>query len=535
MKTRNKILSAILGLALIGGGCTDGFDALNKNPNGLTEDQYEFWKLDLGASLRKGATYEGADAHQRVKALGIDVFVQYTGGTSSSRTWSIDNGWQALYWRNHFNNQMSILNGVLRDAALYENRENSRALALIWRVYIQSMFTDYYGPTPFPQSSEDTDPDYMKLEDQYTIFFKDLDDAVKSFDANKPFLTKEDPIYQGRITKWKRFANTLRLRLAMKMSEINPALCKEQAQAAYNADEGIMQAGDDARITGTSGWGNQYPYYMYQVAWSDRQVLVASMEKALTGIGGMGYSGTALIAPPKVDPRGSRMFDPSPEGEIWAGLIPGMRTEPAGARSKVAAMSTIYVIPNDTRKTDIMLYTETCFLMAEVMERFSITSAKTAKEWYEEGIRASFSNWGLSASSADAYIASAEKNSWGTSAKYDDAIGAGNTKLEKIVTQRYIAFYPDLSLQIWNDKRRLNLPAMVIPEYRDAGAGIYPSDGNIQNPNNYISRTLYPQSEKQINEAKYNMGVAQLKDGDKTSSPLWWASKRSNYVTSNVN
>ncbi|WP_165024982.1 MULTISPECIES: SusD/RagB family nutrient-binding outer membrane lipoprotein [unclassified Dysgonomonas] len=532
MKTKKIILSLLLGVGLFGSGCTDGFDAINTNPNGLTEDQYDFSMLDLGASLRKGATYEGADAHQRVKALGIDVFVQYTGGTATSAIWSMDDGWQSLYWKNHYNNQISILNGILRDAELYENRENSKALARIWRIYIQSMFTDYFGPAPFPQSSEDTDPEYMKLEDQYAIFFKELDEAVNDFDATKPFLTKEDPIYSGRMTQWKRFANTLRLRLAIKMSEINPTLCKEQAQKAFDAPEGIMQSGDDARIAGTSGWGNQYPYYMYQVAWTDRQMLVASMEKALTGIGGLDYSGTATVAPAKVDPRGSRMFDPSPVGNAWVGIPPGMRTEPGDLRSKSAAMSTIWVIPNDTRKTDIMLYTEACFLMAEAVERFAIVSPKTAKQWYEEGIKASFANWGVSAD-VDAYIASSEKNLWGTSAKYDDATGAGNTKLEKIVTQRYIAFYPDLSLQVWNDKRRLNIPAMVIPEYRDSGAGIYPLDGNIKNPDNYISRTVYPQSEKQINESKYNGGVAQLRDGDKTSSPLWWASKRSNYVTSN--
>lgn len=539
MKTKNILLLFIVGIGLLGASCTNGFDAINVDPVN-PPDSLNFSKPDLGGVLWDGATYNvgengAADLHQRVKALGYDIFAQYVLG-NSVRKYTPNDGYSDLYWKSHYNNYLAVLNIVIYDAKKYGGRENSMALARIWRVYLHSRFVDFFGPTPFPKSPEDTDSKYQSLEEQFDFFFDELDAAVKQFDENEEFLSGEDQVYWGEIIKWKRFANTLRLRLAMQISEIDPALSKQEAEAALNADGGILQAGDDARIAMRSaGWGNQYPYRMYQVSWGDRQSLTTSMEKVLKGIGGMPYTGTATVNPGNVDPRGERMFDPSLQGK-WVGIIPGYEDNASTttAKENAGTMSTTWIIPNDQRKTDILLYAEACFLAAEALERYGIAdpTGKTAKTRYEDGVVASFGYLSIAESKARTYLTSDAKNDWGTSANYDDAAGAGNTKLEKIITQKYIAGYPDISAQAWNDKRRLNLPAFDIPESRDSGSGTYPSDGDIQNPSNYISRVIYPQSEKLINETNYNAGVAQLQGGDKTSSALWWASKRSNYCTS---
>lgn len=540
MKTKNIILSLFIGSTLLTTSCTDGFDAINTNKTNPTEDMYDFSKSDLGGVLWDGSTYNvskngAADLHQRVKALGYDIFAQYVLG-NSVRKYTPNDGYLTNYWNSHYNNYMAPLNTIIRDAEEYGGRENSMALARIWRVYLQSRFIDFYGPAPFPKSPEDTNPDYQPLDQQFAFFFSELDAAVKQFDKTADFLSVEDQIFWGNITKWQRFANTLRLRLAMQVSEINPELCKEQAQAALNAPEGIMQAGDDARVKmqPPGSWGNQYPYYMYQVSWSDRQSLTTTMEKVLTGIGGIEYKGKATVHPKNLDPRGDRMFDPGLNG-VWAGIKPGYAEDATATAAKAnsGTMSTTWIIPNDRRNTDILLYAEACFLAAEATERFSVASSKNAKAWYEDGVKASFGYLSLGADIATTYLSSTDKNGWGTSANYDDDAGTGNTKLEKIITQKYIAAYPDVSAQAWNDKRRLNLPAFDIPETRDAGAGTYPTDNNIKNPSNYISRMVYPQGEALINKAKYDAGVAQLTGGDKTSSTMWWASKKSNYVTSN--
>lgn len=533
-KTKNIIFSVLLGTCLFSSSCTDGFDAINKNPNDLTEEQYMrlYYKTELGATLRKGATLEGADIHQRIKALYVDVYTQYVAGTST-RNYTQNDGYQTKYWTAYYS-WLASLNLVISACKDDPTKVNSLALARIWRTYIQSQATDLFGPIPFPTDPRDGNVEYKSLKDQYDFFFVELDEAAKQFDKSKEFLTTEDNIYWGDIDKWIRFSNSLRLRLAIKLSEIDPALCKTQAQAATTASGGLLLPTDNAQIAGTSGWGNQYPYYMYQVSWSDRQSLMSSMEKVLTNIGGIAYDGTATTHPANLDPRGTRLFDSNVSGKAWQGLYPGLQTLTNEMKTDASAMSVIWIIPNDTRKTDIFLYPEVCFLMAEGIERGFI-SGGSAKDWYEKGVKASFKQWSLDETKANTYLASTAKNKWGTSANYDDATGTGNTKLEKIISQKYIANYPDIAYQSWNDKRRLNLPALDLPEYIDASAGTYPRDGNIQNPANYISRITYPQSEAQINNTNYQGGVSQLKDGDKTSSPIWWASKGSNYCTSVVN
>lgn len=528
--------------------CSDGFDSLNTNPNGLTDNEYSFARSDLGAAIRNGANYNyakdaelqgGADVQQRMKALGIDAFVHYGTGTASSSTYSQNEEWQSKIWHAHYISHLWPLNGVIEGAEMaIDTESNIRSIALIWRTYIQARATDYYGPIPFPRSTADESPapDYMPLDKQYEFFFKDLEEALEGFDSEQETLASE-PIYGGDLTKWKQFGNTLRLRLALMVSEIDPELAKTQAKAALTADGGVMVNGGTASIGSYVGWGNQYPYYMYIVGWGERNyLLTTTMEKVLTNLGGTAYNGDATgTHPAKVDPRGSRMFEPSPTGNHWQGRKPGLNPVPSDVTPTISSMSKQYILPNDARRAQLETYPETCFLVAEAVERGFVSSADaggTAKEWYEKGVIASLKEWGYTDADATTYLASADKNGWGTSASYDDATGAGNTKLEKIITQKYIACYPDLSHQVWNDKRRLNLPAMDLLGFRDTGAGTFPNDDNIQNPLNFIQRTVFPQSEVQLNRERYEAGVALLKDGDKVSSPLWWASKRSNYCTS---
>ncbi|GBU07782.1 hypothetical protein AwDysgo_11130 [Bacteroidales bacterium] len=524
--------------------CVD-YDALNENPNKPTSDMYDFNEASLGTTLRYGIDLNFADAtgslvgsahlHERIKNLNIDFYSQYINPSAgwTTRNYLPNDSWNSDLWKAHFQ-WLSALNTIINDGDGLVMSQNNVQIARVWRVYIQSQASDFFGPMPFPLVAAEN-PDYIALDKQYEIFFLELDDAVKKMDANLHVIAGvNDPIYFGVLAYWQSFANSLRLRLAMKLSEVDTQTCSKEAINAINAPGGLMTSGNDARISGTSGWGNAYNYYMYQVSWGEKMSLTTSFEKILTGIGGLAYNGTATIHPEKIDPRGVKFFDPSVDGNAWKGVYPGLNAENhVNVGKNHAFMSEKYILPNEKRKVDCFLYEEVCFLLAEAYERNIISGGTAlAREWYDKGVISSFGRWDESAN-VEAYLASTEPNSWGTSAHYDSNNGDGNSKLEKIITQKYIANYPDVSYQAWNDKRRLNLPAFDVPEYRDPAVG-YVNSKDIKDSKNFISRQAFPQNEMLVNKAKYDAGVLLLGAGkaDNTASNIWW-DVDANYCTSN--
>jgi hypothetical protein len=390
---------------------------------------------------------------------------------------------------------------------------------------------------PFPSYKNYVDnPPYVSVKDQYTEFFAELDEAVKMFDPSKGFMnSNEDMIFKGDIMLWKKFANSLRLRLALRVSEVDANLCTQQAQAAISG--GVMESeGDDAKCPPSNqGWGNDYNYTLLW-AWGETQHMTSSFEKLATNIGGIDWpaSVAATTKPAKIDPRAVVMFNPSSDG-LWRGVPPGLHPDNVNQEpnksTEVAIMGEYIIGPegkrNITRPYDLMLYEEVCFLKAEAALRGFISG--DAKTEYENGVKSSFSRWGVTG--ADTYLSSNEKNLAGTSANFDDINGAGNTKLEKIITQKYLSLFPDVSIEAWSDKRRLNLPRFDVCAYRDPAVyGGLPT--SITDPRSFIKRVKVPESEAVNNTVEYNKGVALMGEGgDRTSTNLWWDTNM-NYCTS---
>ena len=571
MKTKNILFSLFVGTVLTLGstGCDDGFDSINENPNEILDNKHPFYIPDIAQAIQYGADYNyskksdgkaagGADVHQRVKSLGIDAFVQYNIGNAAGSSYTANDGWQSLYWGGHYISYLAKLNSAIA-VAEPGGDVNATAIALTWRAHMQSLFSDYFGVTPFPtEPTNGVVPPYMSLKDQYTQIFADLDKAAKLFDINESSIDSE-PLYGGDVIQWKKFCNTLRVRLAIKMSEVDAALCSSEIKSALKAEYGglLASSADDTMSAPYGDWGSiNYPY-TYYFNWGlagGKTTMSKTMENILVGIGGQPYNGLKTISgypvnyPSIVDPRGVALFDPCPPvtkteenktvtlifPPTWQGGLVAQNPEAGDYREKIAEMNKANFSQNFTRSIRVMTYTETCFLLAEAVERGFATAAEaggTAESWYNKGVEASFIELGLTSADAATYLTSNAKNNYGTSALYTDTSGAGNTKLEKIVTQRYIGLFPDLANNIWNDKRRLNLPAMEIPIYRNTGDGTWPTDNNIQNPRNFIQRTWLPQSEPQINKEYYDEAVQMMGgDGDKASTPLWWATG-ANYCT----
>lgn len=545
MKTIKTIVACSIFFMLT--GCVDG---LNENPN-KPDDNVDYNLNDprLFSTLRAGIAMEGDD-EQRVKSLMVDFYAQVAdGGNFNTKYYFMNDDWnRRMYTRVQSN--VSSLNIVIRNLSKFNDLyAHSIAVAKIWRVFNQASAVDYFGPIPFSKYSEIEDnPPYMSVEDNYKEFFKELEEAVALLekDCDNPIFmnVSSDIIFKNKADKWMKFANSLRLRYAMRLSEVAPALCKAEAAKAIAA--GVMESTADKACLppkANGDWGQDYNYTMFQISWGGPLNMTSTFEKLVTGIGGFDFpayavnkrKGTALsnVHPEKVDPRAVIMFDPAATTGDWKGIPYGL---PDGTYNtgdyKTENFSEFGFLyqggePYKSRPYDVFLYEEACFLKAEAAARGFVTGVD-AKAEYEKGVRASFSTWG--ANGATEYLLSEEKNLAGTSAKFDDEAGAGNTKLEKIITQKYLAAFPDVSLESWNDKRRLNLPRFDVSLSRNESQ-YNASNKDIKDPKNFIKRVQYPEQEKKINNAEYERGVQMLGGQDITTTPLWWDLNK-NYCTS---
>lgn len=559
-----RLLMACLILTGVPFACDD-FSEINKNPNqpDINAD-YNFQEAALGSIFRSSVPAIEGDDEQRVKSLMVDFYAQMLdGGNFPTRYYQMTDDWSARMYR-RVQTSIANMNLVLRGLAESPDQEmvhNAKAVTMLWRVWIAAVGVDWFGPIPFAnyEGAIVENPAYRSVEDIYTEFFAELDkvNTMLSAENTNPIFrnSRYDILFQNDKEKWRRFSNSLHLRLAMRLTEVDDALAGAEAAKAIAA--GVMQsAANNAKLpTANGGWGQDYNYTMFQISWGGPLNMTTSMEKLLTGIGGMDFPADvknkrsnkplSAVHPAKVDPRGPVMFDPANQTGDWKGRPDGLNLtshpELDGTKHESVDFAEVGFLysagqPFKNRPYDILLYEEVCFLQAEAAVRKYIPEAG-AKTWYEAGVNASFATWGVAPKAAD-YLASTAKNLAGTSANFDDntgnmspaGAGTGNTMLEKIITQKYLALFPDMSQEAWNDKRRLNLPRTDVA--MDRFTTIWPtSSTNVNDVSNFIKRVQYPSAEVQGNQTNYEAGVALLGGVDRVNTRIWWDTGKS-YLTS---
>ncbi len=131
-------------------------------------------------------------------------------------------------------------------------------MATVVKVFAMSRITDKYGPIPYSKFGTDINVAYDSQQEVYNQFFTELDnsiDVMQSYQESngKPYMEKYDFVYQGNVAKWLKMANTLRLRLAMRISYVDETKARTEIQKALNAPCGLMAtSGDDAYLNQSS-------------------------------------------------------------------------------------------------------------------------------------------------------------------------------------------------------------------------------------------------------------------------------------------
>ena len=252
-------------------------------------------------SVFANLTYEGLyNDYQVTTNLTHDIYAAYfannvSGFVTNSPTYGYNDGWSKRRWEHFYDNRTVEEYSQLIKTFWFCGKEryhNAFYMTRIYYAFLISMQTDTYGAIPleyYVKGAMPTDEKvkYMDQKDVYDVIFKMLDQAITAL-HNTPStaqysLGENDKCFGGDKDKWLRFANTLRLRLALRVSNVDPQLAKEQGEKAMADPAGLMQSDDDnmkqtpkySYITG----GNENIYTLLY-NWSANVVLSKEMERA---------------------------------------------------------------------------------------------------------------------------------------------------------------------------------------------------------------------------------------------------------------
>jgi hypothetical protein len=526
VKKSKAIWLCALGMIALA-SCTKNFEKYNTNPNALTSEQLNGDGQNIGAffpdmetSIMRTVTWE----YQVQQNLNADFFSGYMMsadpfGGNNNTTYALRSDWNSYPFDEAYQHVMS--NWLQIKQRGLATHPDLVAAATIIKVEALHRVSDIYGPLPYSQFG--TAPFSVPYDSQqavYNKFFGELDTAittlttfVKANPGVKPF-AKFDLIYGGDYIQWIKFANSLKLRLAMRISYADAALAQKEAEAAVNNEYGTLTVvADGAYVNSVLGVSYTSPLNVITTSWGDVS-MGAPAESILSG-----YN----------DPRLAKYYAPS---TAVAGQYKGIRLGVAySSGTQYGGFSQLNILP--TAPIQLMVASESYFLKAEGALRGWNMGGGTAQSYYGQGIALSFAEKGAGA--ADAYIADATS----TAAPYVDPTNTANnvpagspylnnvtikynaadpfeTNLQRIITQKWIAMYPD-GQEAWTEYRRTGYPKMFPVVNNNSNGTINSVIG--------IRRLPFAASEVSNNATEVQKAISLLSGPDNGGTKLWWDKK----------
>lgn len=401
------------------------------------------------------------------------------------------------------------------------------ALAQILKISAWHKATDMFGPIPYKEAGKGliTVP-YDSQEEVYKAMFKELSDAIEVLtkyadNGNSKLLPNADAVYAGDVHKWVVYANSLMLRLAMRVYYADAALSKKYALQAVNHSYGVMKTKDDeAKME--RGASLEFK--------NNLDVLINQYNECRMGSSMLAYLGGYQ------DPRLPKYFNTSTVSQaVTVGTYGKYSGVPTGhdVSSNDAFRDSSRPAITSTTPTYWMRASEVYFLLAEAaLHGFAVGG--TAESLYEKGIEMSFEENGIASSEVADYMSSGLKPSAYSFHLTNPGVnvdvpavteattawsGTDEEKLEKIMIQKWIALYPN-GQEAWTEYRRTGYPKLhsVVTNY---------SNGEIDSEVG-IRRMRFPTNKSTSAEDIANLESARklLRGGlDKAGTRLWWDNK----------
>jgi hypothetical protein len=464
-----RICGAVLALIIIGTGCKKTYLDVNDDPNRVTDE-------NITPELIFPAAAHGVGARL---ASGNFTFLQNWMGYMSASgdfsiqqdetTYNIDFSFGDVLWQNHYNVLFDLYLTKQKAASIGDSVLAGASMILSARLFQD--LVDMYGSIPYSQAFQTNiyrQPVYDKGEDVYAALQKSLDTAVIYMKATaKSNFANIDVVNGGNKTLWTKFANTLKLRMLIRQSEV-PGFSPSAEIAKITSNGGVLQPGENIDVN---------PGYVNEV--NKQSPFYATYGKTPTGA----EASTSTRANDYFvhllsnDPRLERFYNAPAAGGSITGTVYGLATgNPDGAHSSTIGAG---VANNAAQNQWIFPAFESLFLEAEAKARGWI--AGSAQTSYESAVTESFVFLKVpdSLNEAQNYLDNVDIADWA------NAGSSASSQAKFITFQKYIALCAIDPVESWSDLRRLNM----IPD-KDY---ISVNPGRLSN--SLPVRLLYPQSE----------------------------------------
>lgn len=511
LRIKTVLLSTLLLGTLSLSSCMD--EELNRRGGRVSEDELKGDNYNLGASFpaMTDLVVPAQENHyQMAENLIGDLYSRYMmftkdawGAQNNPPLYNVPTSW----YSSPFNYMAEFYKEYVKVKEETGGEGINFAWAQILKVGTMVRLTDMYGPLPYSKvNSNALAVAYDSQEEAYKAMFEDLNSAIEvlsnyaSANPNATPMAKYDNVYNGKFSQWVKYANSLKLRMAIRIRFANPTLAKQMAEEAVSHTFGVITDNAD---NATYYYEKSHPL---KIMWDDyNDCRVCADIIAYT----TGYQ----------DNRAEKFFQKATgkwDGTTYVGLRSGIK--PVNLN-----LSKQYSAPNVAKADRLIWLTaaEVAFCRSEGA-MLGWNMGGTAQAFYEEGIKLSFEQWG--ASGADGYLA----NETNTPAGYEDPSGtyqsasapsditikwnesdSNERKLERIITQKWIALWP-LGQEAWSEMRRTGYPKVFKLEQSPK----YPVDV----PN----RLPFAYDEYQNNKANVEAAAATLNGADTYQTKIWW-------------
>jgi len=532
-----KFLSIItLGLVvLLIGACDTKLDEIATDPNRPSTVQTP----GLLIQLQRQIAYNYFDSWQGLRMNGVigqqwaqRTYTEEDRYDFSGRTGTVANFFHIAYLYSEIANKIIQINEEDPTAAAYGDPKLQVASAKIIKAWLIFHNVQTFGDVPYTESNDIFVHPYPKYDKQDFIY-KDLIRELKEVSASLQGVTRGwttgDNLLGGNPERWRRFANSLRLQIAMRLSNVEPAYSAAEAEAAIN--DGVMRNNDDSAVFRFSGMAapNANPKYD---TYSSRMDFIPSWQ-FVNLLHGNDDDNIGFVNPFNgiVDPRFVQ-FVQSPADQaaglptknlcpqmglnntnnniVWAALAgnPDMRISygPTASRAdnilarpvQASFWSTFLDFPN------------VAFLIAE--------RRGNDRDFFSQGVQASLNVWGISAMEAAAYLSAVMD-------KFDAATAEG--KFEMIITQKYIHNFGHYDHESVFEYRRTEYPKSVVLPGQKTGPTINGIDYTfvtLDGSTDFMQRMMYPTNEYTTNKESVDQATISM-GGDRQNVPLYYSKK----------